>query len=113
MSEAPDSPDGKVRVPLSKPIPAHGEDVTELVFREPNGADIARCGNPVLINPATVSIEDVRFDEPKMNRMMAALAGVPLSTIEKLPGGDWQICAWTVAGFFLPTVTMPSSSASS
>lgn len=111
MTEAPSSVDDKARVPLSKPIEAHGEPISELVFREPTGGDIARCGNPVIYNPATESIDDVRFDEAKMNKMIATLAGVPLSTVEKLPAHDWSICAWTIAGFFLMPATIRSGSA--
>ncbi|MBN9430814.1 MAG: phage tail assembly protein [Bosea sp.] len=111
MIEPSPAADDKARVSLSRPIEAHGEPLTELVFREPTGGDIARCGNPVIWNPATQSIDDVRFDEAKMNKMIATLAGVPLSTVEKLPAHDWSVCAWTVAGFFLMPATIRSSSA--
>lgn len=111
MSEPASPPDGASRVPLSKPIDAHGETIRELVFREPTGGDIARCGNPVLFNPTTESIDDIRFDEAKMAKMIAVLAGVPDSTVAKLPAHDWMLAAWVVAGFFLMAPTTPSNSA--
>ena len=110
MTETPSTPDSKVRVPLSRAVPAHGEDVLELVFREPRGADIARCGNPVKINFAAEP-PDLSFDEAKMSRMMSALASVPESTIGLLTASDWMNCAWQVAGFFVPSDPTSSTTA--
>ena len=35
-----------VKITLTKPIEAHGQKVSELELREPNGGDIAECGLP-------------------------------------------------------------------
>ncbi|MCX5496434.1 phage tail assembly protein [Kaistia dalseonensis] len=101
MTQTPKPSDNKIRVPLSRAIPAHGEQISELVFREPSGLDIARCGNPVKLNFA-YDPPEVTFDEPKMARMMSMLGDVPASTIEKLTGSDWNACAWMLSGFFIP-----------
>jgi hypothetical protein len=96
-------------VPLAKKVPAHGETIDTLTFREPLGSDIAKYGNPVKIN-FTVDPPDISFDEVKMTRMLSALASVPESTIGALTASDWNVCAWSITGFFLPAGT-PSASA--
>lgn len=96
--------DGTVRVTLSKPVPAHGNDVSELVFREPLGSDMARCGNPVKLD-FTSDPPEISHDEAKMSRMLSALASVPPSTIGALSGADWLECAWTITPFFIPGAT--------
>ncbi len=110
MTEAAPPSDGKIRVPLSKPIEAHGESLAALAFREPNGGDIARCGNPVKFNLAAADPEP-SFDEAKMTAMMAALAGVPPSSIALMTSRDWMTCAWVLADFFAPDLTTLSRSA--
>lgn len=97
---AADKP-GKRSIPLSKPIPAHGETVKHLVFREPTGADLADHGVPVRFDFAK-NTPDVIFDTPKMTAMLAALAGVPPSSIRMLSATDWTTCAWAITDFFVP-----------
>ena len=38
-------------IELSKPIEAHGQQITKLVFREPTGRDLLNVGNPVIFDP--------------------------------------------------------------
>lgn len=109
MTETPSVPDDKVRVQLSRPVQAHGAEISELVFRQPTGGDIVRCGNPVKINMAAADPE-LTFDETKMTRMMAVLAAVPESTIGALSASDWMFCAYSVASFFMPSEPTPSNS---
>ncbi len=85
-------------IPLSKPIMAHGEERTELSFREPTGADLAACGMPVKLSESF----DVEFDTKKMAAMLAALSGVPPSSIGQLKSVDWTTCAWAITDFFVP-----------
>jgi hypothetical protein len=80
---------------LGYPIKAHGEEITELVFREPTGADIVRYGNPIRLN--------FSMDEAAMENQMVALAKVPPSTIKQLKAKDWTIIAFELAArFFAP-----------
>lgn len=92
----------KLNVPLMSPVPAHGGEIVELSFREPTGLDITTIGNPLKIdfgsNPPAVT-----FDAPVMTAMLAQLAGVPPSTINKLSGRDWVTCAWAASVFFVPS----------
>jgi hypothetical protein len=80
---------------LGYAIKAHGEEITELVFREPTGADIVRSGNPLRLNYS--------MDEAAMENQMVALASVPPSTIRQLKAKDWNIIAFELcARFFAP-----------
>jgi Phage tail assembly chaperone proteins, E, or 41 or 14 len=83
------------RFKLSAPVMAHGEEVTELTFREPTGADIVNDGNPIRW--------DMTINEAVMEKHMSTLATVPPSTIKQLKAKDWQIIAFELGGrFFLP-----------
>jgi hypothetical protein len=74
------------------------EQLDELSFREPTGADIIRLGNPVWINTAG----EIMFDERKMTMMMAQLSGVLYPLLEAMHPQDWNSCAYRLRRFFLP-----------
>jgi hypothetical protein len=74
------------------------EEVRELLFREPTGADINRHGNPCRVNGDF----EIVIEERKMTMMMASLAGVLTPEIERLDPRDWNSCAYRLRGFFLP-----------
>jgi hypothetical protein len=74
------------------------EQVDQLSFREPTGADIIRHGNPVWINTAG----EIMFDERKMTMMMAQLSGVLYPLLEAMHPQDWNSCAYRLRRFFLP-----------
>lgn len=88
-------------VALSKPIPAHGEEVTELTFREPTVKDVRQIGLPQRLWPSgdgdSVSVE-VRADV--VGQYIARLAAVPLSSVDKLSIADFNACMGVVMGFF-------------
>jgi hypothetical protein len=88
-----------LKIKLRKPIRGNkGEEVTELVFREPTGRDIITAGNPVKIN----QFGEFIIHEGKMNRMIAQLSGVLAPLLEPMHPKDWNNCAYSLAGFFLP-----------
>jgi len=89
-------------VKLRKPVQAHGDEITELKFREPTGGDIEAAGNPVLIDMFSGENIKLTFDEKKMTAMMARLAMVPPSTIRQLNPKDWNSAAWQLVHFFTP-----------
>jgi hypothetical protein len=93
---------GPITVKLRKPIQANGEEVSELVFREPNGGDIERCGNPVDIDPFQGETVKLSFNEKKMTQMMSRLASVPPSSIRMMNPKDWNSIAWQLLPFFTP-----------
>lgn len=86
---------------LSRPIPAHGEMISVLTFREPTGGDILQVGNPVIVDMAS-DPPRVTHDERKMTAMLSRLASVPPSSIAKLGPNEWVEAAWIITPFFMP-----------
>jgi hypothetical protein len=82
------------RLPLRKPIIAHGDKVEEITFREPTGGDIEAIGVPVGLN--------LQIDGPTMTAMMAHLARVPPSAIRMMHAKDWSTGSYMLVGFFVP-----------
>ena len=88
----------RVRI-LHRPIRDNvGREVRELVFRQPSGADINRCGNPCRINQDG----DVVIDERKMSLIMANLSGILSPLLDQLDPRDWNSAAYRLRSFFLP-----------
>ena len=84
---------------LHRPIRDNmGREIKELVFRQPMGADINRCGNPCRINQDG----DVIIDERKMSLIMANLSGVLSPLLDTMDPRDWNSCAYRLRSFFLP-----------
>jgi len=90
-------------IALRKPVIANGDEVNELKFREPSGADIEACGNPVILDMGAEPPK-VNFESRSMTQMMARLAAVPPSTIRQMHPRDWNTAAWNLAGFFMPNL---------
>ena len=87
---------------LHRPIRNNkNEEVKELSFREPSGADINRYGSPVRMN------QDGMFDieDKKMAMIMAALSGINLPFLERMDPRDWQSCAYRLKLYFHPDTT--------
>lgn len=78
----------------AKPVIAHGDEVTELKFREPTAADIEACGSPIIFNLyADEGQPKTRVDPKVMFAMMSRLAIVPPSTIRQLSAREWEYAA--------------------
>jgi len=76
------------------------EELRELTFREPTGADINRIGNPV-----RVTIEgEILIDDKRMMLMMTALSGVMTPFLERMDPRDYASCAYRLRNFFLPNL---------
>ncbi|UGY13740.1 phage tail assembly protein [Bradyrhizobium septentrionale] len=99
------APDDKIRITLDKQVVAHGEKISELVFREPTGADIEAAGVPATID-FSVDPPRIAFNQREMSAMMVQLAGVPPSTIKNLSSQDWINAAWRLSRFFVPRLTI-------
>lgn len=84
-------------VPLSKPIEAHGESMTELTLREPGGKDIRTFGVPYRIGAEDGS---VIIDAASVHRYIAGLAGLPPSAVDTMVPADWTAAMAAVLGFF-------------
>jgi hypothetical protein len=99
--EKPDAPLPAYTLELSRPVEAHGQQVSTLVFREPTGRDLLNVGNPVIFDPIS-DPPKIIHDERRMNAMMSALAGVPPSSIMAMSPRDWITAAWGLTPFFVP-----------
>lgn len=88
--------------PLERPINAYGEEIKVLKLRKPTGADLVRIGNPVKFNPY-VEPPQVEHDYTRVLAMVARLANVPSSSLERLDPEELTSLAWAISPFFLPT----------
>ncbi|MGF7051892.1 hypothetical protein GGC47_001057 [Bosea sp. OAE752] len=86
---------------LREPIPAHGEDLSELKFRAPTSQDIIDIGSPIRLDMASEP-PGVEHNEKRMAQMMARLAAVPPSSITKLHHSDFLELEWLLTPFFIP-----------
>jgi hypothetical protein len=77
------------------------DEIDEVVFREPTGADINRYGSPIRMNP------DGMFDinDRAMAMVMAALSGINLPFLERMDPRDWNSCAYRLKLYFQPDTT--------
>lgn len=75
-----------------------GEEITQLTFREPTGADINRIGNPCRFNADGESI----IDDRRMMLVIANLSGVLSPILERMDPRDYNSCAYRLRSFFLP-----------
>lgn len=106
-----------IRVKLSKPIQAHGEEVREITLRPPLAKDVMEIGSPQLLLPgsdgASVAIE-VRAK--LIGQYIVRLAGIPLSSVQSMDLPDFMRCQGEIMGFFgngAETETESSSSPAS
>lgn len=95
------SNDDSLKFLLTKPIQAHGEDVTELTFRPPTSLDLIEVGSPIRIDMASES-PTIHHDERRFAAMMARLAAVPPSSIAKMDHKDFIEAEYALTPFFVP-----------
>jgi hypothetical protein len=88
-------------IPLSKPIQAHGEEITELRLRAPTANDVIQIGNPIALD---ISTDPPRAtpDDRKMAQMIARLADVPPSSIGQMDPNDFTGAIIRTLPFFVP-----------
>ncbi len=91
-----------IKVKLSKEIDGPDGKISELELREPTGADIERCGNPVSISNMGANDAKINFDAKAMTQMISTLSGHIPVVIGRLSANDWNSAAWAVSGFFVP-----------
>lgn len=87
-------------VSLSKPITAHGEEVSSLTLREPTAADVMEIGQPTLMIPsADGNSVGVEVRAAVIGRYVMKLAGIPLSSVKALCPADFNKCQGAVMDF--------------
>ncbi|WP_208449714.1 phage tail assembly protein [Burkholderia ambifaria] len=87
-----------MKIPLSKPIEAHGETLDALELREPAPADTrAIKALPYALDRE----ENVHVRPDVVAQYIARLASIPPSSVDQIDLVDFNSMCWTVAGFFL------------
>ncbi|MFM5431386.1 phage tail assembly protein [Aeromonas veronii] len=84
-------------IALSVPIQAHGEQVTKLEPKAPNGEQTCRLGLPYTMTPEG----EVSINMKKVKGYLIELCGIPASSVEGMDPADLNSAAWVIAGFFL------------
>lgn len=88
-------------VPLSKPVTAHGESLSELTLREPTTKDIIELGLPTLIIPGDDGQSTgVELRQKVIARYVSRLASIPMSSVEALTIKDFSLATAAVMSFF-------------
>lgn len=87
-------------IKLSKPIEAHGEQVSELTLREPTTEDVIANGHPFLIIQSEDDGTAVEIRAKSIARYISLLAGIPMSSVKELALSDFSKCQGAVMGFF-------------
>lgn len=98
-----------MKVMLSKPIEAHGEQINELTFRAPRAGDLRGL-------QLSLSGSGLTFDTGVILDLAAKLAGVPPSTLDVLPLTDAIEIAGKVGPFLdglVPSLMTTSETSSS
>lgn len=89
-----------VTVQLSKPITAHGDEVSQITLREPTTKDVIELGLPTLIIPSDDGTPGVEVRQKVVARYIMRLAAIPLGAVESMSMNDFSVCAATIMGFF-------------
>lgn len=85
-----------VKLILSAPIQAHGEEVRELSFRELTSKDIRTLGFPFTTNKEGQTV----IEAGVIGRYIVALAGIPTSSVDQMRPSDFMKAMEIVSGFF-------------
>lgn len=107
MNEAQQIMGGKA-IPLTAPIKAHGDEMSQLHLRRPTPAEVKKIG----FLPYRVIDMDTGAFTPDMKvagDYISVCAGIPPSSVDQLDLLDLNKLSWAICGFF----TTPASSASS
>lgn len=87
---------------LSKPIEAHGQEITELTFRDGTTQDIISCGYPATfyLDEDDSSVSEVKINQHAVAKLIVNLAGIPKSSMLSLAPQDFMAAGELVMGFF-------------
>ncbi|HSH72341.1 MAG TPA: phage tail assembly protein [Methylophilaceae bacterium] len=86
--------------PLTRPIQAHGTDVTSIELKEPTGQQIIDIGFPYLILPGDGDEPAIEIRTKVIAKYIVVLGGIPPSSVGQLSGPDLSSLMGVVMGFF-------------
>jgi hypothetical protein len=87
-------------VELTKPVVAHGVEISSITLREPTAEDIMAEGYPYIVVPAAGGGSGIQLQPGVVARYAVRLGKVPLSTVKALSAADLQHLQVVVMGFF-------------
>lgn len=87
-------------VKLTKPIAAHGEQITEVTLREPTAEDVMEIGYPYLIVTGDDKSEAIELRAKIVGRYVVKLGKIPLSSVKEMSVPDLQTMQAVVMNFF-------------
>lgn len=91
--------DNGITVLLTRPIQAHGEEVTALTFREPTPKDLMESGSPVLLIPSAEGDMGIEVRPKVIALYIARLGGIPPSSVHTLCVADFMACQGALLPF--------------
>ncbi|EKN5124767.1 phage tail assembly protein [Yersinia enterocolitica] len=86
-----------MKLTLTAPITAHGEEITEIEMRDPTGKDVREIGYPYQLNPD----ESVKLLSAAVCKYITLLGNIPPSAVDSMSPADLNLAGWAVARFFL------------
>ncbi len=93
---------GATTVQLSKPIMAHGEEVSSITMREPVPKDLMELGSPMLMIPsADGKTAGIEIRTAVVARYISRLAAIPMSSVESMSVADFTACQGAITPFLL------------
>lgn len=91
-----------VEITLSKPIKAHGQDVSALTLREVTTKDLIELGNPftIVLGDGSEGSSRIQISNAVVAKYISRLAVIPPSSVEQLAPSDFSGIQSVVLGFF-------------
>ena len=98
---------------LSKPITAHGNEISEIEMREPSTKDVRELGYPFSATPGANGEADLKLFPDIAAKHISRLAAIPMSSVDQIHPGDFLLIHTELCGFFGQGSKTTSPSASS
>lgn len=98
---------GAIKLPLSAPIQAHNETLTELTLRRPTPKECRSIGAmPYTIDGAGMP----KADPVAASEYIVLCAGIPMPSVDQLALHDFNKAVWVLIGFFAKSAAEASAS---
>ena len=98
---------GAFEHPLSRPIKAHGEDVTHVTLRRPTPKECRTIGRmPYGPDERSMPVPDMAV----VSKYLVLCLGIPESSVDQLELNDLNQLTWALLGFFLQPASTTSGS---
>lgn len=86
-----------MKLELTTPITAHGEEINEIEIRDPTGKDVRELGYPYQLNPD----DSVKLLSAVVCKYITRLGNIPPGAVDSMTPPDLNMAGWMVARFFL------------